>query len=95
MLSSGLVLGGYDPDGNLVGYIGEWREGAMGMLEVLPHARRRGYGAALESAKANEHLAQGWTPFAQIMDGNAVSLRLQRALWLTLAQEKQCYIPMA
>ena len=95
ILGEGIMLGGFDEDDQLVGYIGEWAEGAMGLLEVLPHARRRGYGSALEATKANQHLARGWTPFCQVMEGNDASMRLQRALGFTIAEQRQCYIPMA
>ena len=94
LLAKGRILGGFDLDNQLVGFIGEHPDGALGMLEVFPRARRRGYGSALLAAKANEHLAQGWTPFSQVMSANEVSLALHEALGFTIVPTRQLYIPM-
>lgn len=91
-LTEGTVLGGYDAAGELVGFIGEHDEGSMGMLEVFPAYRRRGYGAELERAKMNELLAAGRVPYAQVEVTNTASLALQRKLGLTVLPGVQRWI---
>ena len=94
LLAKGQILGGFDLDNQLVGFIGEHPDGALGMLEVFPRARRRGFGSALLAAKANEHLAKGWTPFSQVMAANDASLALHEALGFEVVKTRQIYIPM-
>ncbi len=91
-LAESTVLGGYDAAGELVGFIGEHDEGSMGMLEVFPAYRRRGYGAELERAKMNELLAAGRVPYAQVEVTNTASLALQRKLGLTVLPGVQRWI---
>ncbi len=94
LLAKGQILGGFDLDNQLIGFIGEHPDGALGMLEVFPRARRRGYGSALLAAKANEHLAKGWTPFSQVMAANDASLALHKAVGFEVVKTRQIYIPM-
>lgn len=94
LLAKGRILGGFDRDNQLVGFIGEHPDGALGMLEVFPRARRRGFGSALLAVKANEHLAMGWTPYSQIMGANEGSLALHEAVGFTTVPTVQLYIPM-
>lgn len=65
-------------DGKLAGFIGTHSEGSMGMLEVFPEHRRKGYGMMLESYLIRWHLERGWTPFGHVIDGNEASIRLQQ-----------------
>jgi hypothetical protein len=89
----GLMIGGFDAAGELVGYIGNHVEGSMGMLEVFDGFRRHGYATILESAKVNHELSQGHVPWAQIFLGNEASIALQRRLGLTLTPaDEQCFI---
>lgn len=67
-------------EGRLVGFIGTHSEGAMGMLEVFPEYRRRGYAHILEASLIAWHLKRGWTPYCQVIDGNTASLHLQTSL---------------
>lgn len=85
-LAEGTMLGAF-VDGRLAGFIGLHAEGSMGMLEILPEYRRRGLGAALETAKIAAQLARGRTPYAHVIDGNAASAALQEKLGLTPARE--------
>ena len=62
----------------LAGFIGTHSEGSMGMLEVFPEHRRKGYGMMLESYLIRWHLERGWTPFGHVIDGNEASIRLQQ-----------------
>ncbi len=90
-LSDGWVYGGYDGTGELVGFIGEHDEGAIGMLEVLPEHRRRGYAYELEGFLVNHMLEQGRIPFTQVVEDNEASFALQRKLGLTVLPRVQCW----
>jgi GNAT superfamily N-acetyltransferase len=81
------VMFGASVDGQLAGFIGEHDEGSLGLLEILPAWRRRGLAEALERHATNRHLAQGWTPFSQIKQGNEASLALQKKLGYTVSGE--------
>lgn len=85
-LAAGALFGAFLA-GEPAGFIGSHAEGSIGMLEVLPAFRRRGVATALESFLVNRMLGQGYTPFAQIVEGNAPSLRLHRRLGFSLADE--------
>lgn len=71
-----------------VGFIGEHKEGGMGMLEVFTPYRRMGIAMALESWFINRTLEKGHIPFGQIVTDNEASLGLQKKLGLRLSREK-------
>ncbi|MCH3957965.1 MAG: GNAT family N-acetyltransferase [Olsenella sp.] len=87
ILARGLVLGGFEA-GRLCAFIGEHPEGAIGMLEVFPEQRRRGWATALESAKINEQLDRGLVPWGEVWPDNQASIALQEKLGLTVYPEK-------
>lgn len=94
-LKRGWVRGGIDATGALVGFIGEHEEASMGMLEVVPAARRRGYAAALERALVNELREAGRTPFCHVAPDNEASRGLQRKLGLRrVGNLIQCWFEM-
>lgn len=72
-------------DGKLAGFIGIHSEGAMGMLEVFPEYRKKGYGYTLEAYLIDLHLRRGWVPFCHVIDGNEASIHLQKKLGLECA----------
>jgi len=82
-LAEGKVIGGFE-DGRLCGFVAEHTEGSIGMLEVFPPYRRRGWARALEGAKINQHLSLGYVPWGQVWPDNVASLALQRSLGLTV-----------
>lgn len=84
-IAAGRMWGVFD-GGALAGFIGTHDGGSMGMLEVLPQFRRRGYGLALEQFLIAWHLARGWTPFGHVIDGNEASLRLQKKAGMACAE---------
>lgn len=90
-LADGWVFGGYDADGALVGFIGEHDEGAIGMLEVFPEHRRRGYALELEGFAVNRMLAAGRVPYSQVVMGNEPSFALHRKLGMTVLPDVQCW----
>ena len=84
-IAAGRMWGLFE-DGRLAGFIGMHSEGSMGMLEILPEYRRKGYGYALEAFLIAWHLQQGWTPYCHVIDGNEASLHLQKKLGLEQAE---------
>ena len=79
LLAAGRVIGGFE-DGRLVGFVGEHPHGAMGMLEVLPEARRRGWGSTLAAAKVRHLLDEGRLPWAEVWPDNDASLALELSM---------------
>lgn len=91
-LEDGWVYGGFDGAGDLVGFIGEHDEGTIGMLEVLPQHRRRGYARELEASSIARMLAAGRIPHGQVVLGNEPSFSLQRSLGMTVLPGVQCWV---
>lgn len=79
IIAQGRLWSGYR-DGDMVGFIGQHPEGAMGMLHVFDAYRRRGYALELECFLTNYLLARGDLPRGDVIVGNEQSLRLQRKL---------------
>ncbi|MDO4484582.1 MAG: GNAT family N-acetyltransferase [Clostridia bacterium] len=71
-----------------IGFIGEHLEGSMGLLEILPDFRRKGYGRALEIFMIRHHLQASRTPYCHVICGNDASLALQENLGMTICPEK-------
>lgn len=91
-LRDGWVFGGYDAEGELVGFIGEHDEGAVGMLEVFPEHRRRGYASELAGFATNRMLACGRVAFSQVVIGNEPSFAMHRKLGWTVLDGVQCWV---
>lgn len=70
---------------HLAGFIGMHNEGSMGLLEIIPSYRRRGYGYLLEGYLINELYHQGKIPFCQVVVGNEASLALQKKLKMDIS----------
>lgn len=68
--------------GHLAGFISRHPEGAMGMLEIFPEARRCGLAYELEGAYINAMLHEGRIPYCNVVNGNLASERLQTRLGL-------------
>lgn len=85
-------LWGVFEDGELAGFIGQHFEGSMGLLEVLPQYRKKGYGKILEAFLIRYVLSQGRTPFCQVFDGNTASARLQERLGMTCSPKKTWWL---
>lgn len=73
-------------DGKFVGFGGFHLEGSMGLLEILPEHRQKGYGAQIESFLINEALRRGKVPYAEIIKGNDISVKLQEKLGLEFSK---------
>ncbi|MCC8056349.1 GNAT family N-acetyltransferase [Cloacibacillus sp.] len=91
LISRGQMWGIFK-DGLLAGFIGEHLEGSMGLLEVLPEHRGRGYGYALESFLIGRTLARGSIPFCQVVTGNRPSLALQKKLGMAISKGKTYWL---
>ena len=83
----GMVFAAHE-GGQFCGYIGEHSEGSMGILEIFPEFRGRGYATELESFLINKKLDTGCTPYCHIIYDNAASLHLQKKLGLEIANEQ-------
>lgn len=80
-LKDGAMYGAFLGE-ELAGFIGVHEEGSMGMLEVFPEYRGRKIGKALETYLINLQLEQGMTPYGQVVEGNGISMQLQKSLGL-------------
>lgn len=87
VVQRGSILLGY-AGGNLVGFIGEHLEGSMGLLYVFPEHRRKGYGAALQTALIARTMEQGFVPFGQVEKDNQNSFGLQEKLGMTRSENR-------
>ena len=83
LLDAGKMLGGFEK-GELVGFIGEHPEGALGIIEIIPEFRRRKWATSLITAKIMQHMAKGYVPWSQVWPDNAISLKLHEELGFTL-----------
>ena len=81
-IEHGALFGVFESDA-LAGFAGFHDDSSMGMLEILPPFRRRGYAAQLEAFLIAAALKEGRTPYCHVVDGNEASLHLQRKMGLT------------
>ena len=72
----------------LAGFIGAPDGGSLGMLEVLPPYRRRGYGLVLLLAAVGMAVREGRCAYGQVAEYNAASLALQQKAGMTICPEK-------
>ena len=78
------MLKAVDEYGEIMGFIGEHPEHALGMLYVDENHRRKGVGSALEKALINKFLDEGKLPFDHVVIDNYKSMSLQQSLGMTL-----------
>ena len=88
-IRDGRLFAGYCK-GEWIGFIGEHPEGSIGILEILPAHRRRGFGYDMENFMITRVYNRGQVPFVQVKVDNEVSISLQRKLGMTLA-DKSCF----
>lgn len=86
-IESGLVRMAYSSDGELVGFVGEHREGSLGMLFIFPEHRRKGYGLSLELEGIRRFLDRGLVPYGQVYIDNLPSVELQKKVGMTLCEK--------
>jgi len=85
------LWGIFDKDA-LAGFIGEHLEGSMGLLEVFPEYRRKGYGYKLESFLINHFLQLNKIPFCQVMTDNVKSLALQQKFGMDISKQTTIWL---
>ena len=88
LCAAGQIWCGVTGEGEFVGFIGRHPEGSMGLLQVFPEYRRRGYGEELECFMINVFLSEGRIPYGHIIENNSKSLNLQKKLGYEVADEK-------
>jgi tRNA (guanine37-N1)-methyltransferase len=86
-LLGGKLVGAF-VEGRLAGFAGEHKEGSLGILEIYEEYRRRGLAASLEAYMINRHLANGFTPYGDVLTENEASLRLQEKLGLCISKDE-------
>lgn len=86
IIHRGELFLGYQ-DKTMIGFVGQHLEGSMGLLEVLPQYRGKGFGTELEGFMISHMLENGLIPFCQIEVQNEKSLGLQQKLGLTISNE--------
>lgn len=85
LIEEKIMIGAF-VDGKLAGFMGKHKEGAQGLLLVLPEYRRLGLASALEKYYANYELSQGNIPYGNIIVGNMASRALQEKLGMSFAE---------
>lgn len=87
LLNSGDIFGGYKND-TLIGFIGNHLEGSIGLLEIFPKYRRRGYASILESFMVNRMLEKEFVPFAQVEINHKNSIALHNKLGFQISEDR-------
>lgn len=83
-IAAGKMWGLFE-NGVLAGFIGTHTEGAIGLLEIFPDFRKRGYGYALEAFLIGHLMKNGAIPYCHVIDGNDASVHLQKKLGMQKA----------
>lgn len=81
------VIGLFEND-ELAGFIGRHPEGCIGMLLVFEKYRNKGYASVLEKAKMNDLIDRGQLVFNEVVDGNDISMKIQRKLGYSFGKKK-------
>ncbi|MCI5856963.1 MAG: GNAT family N-acetyltransferase [Agathobacter sp.] len=71
---------------SFAGFVGKHAEGSVGMLTVLPEFRGQKIALALETYMINKELEQGFTPYGQVREDNAASIKLQQKVGLCFSK---------
>ncbi len=87
----GEIYGGFLKD-DLCGFVGTHEEGSLGILEIFPEYRNKGYGTLLEGFMINLYLKKGFIPFGQVKIDNYKSLNLQKKMGMEISEEKIYWI---
>jgi len=90
-IDAGEIYGGFLNE-TLYGFVGTHEEGSLGILEIFPEYRKRGFGTILESFMINLCLKNGQIPFGQIKTDNIKSLNLQKKLGMEISKGKTYWL---
>lgn len=74
------MLKAINEKGEIIGFIGEHPEHALGMLYIDENYRRQGIAKALEMTMINKFIDEGKVPFDHVVVDNDKSLHLQNSL---------------
>ena len=88
-----VMLGAFR-DQQLLGFIGQHSEGAMGILVVLDEHRRQGIAEYLLSHLTNRLLSQSRIAYDHIIVGNQASEALQRKLGFTISTRTLSWVSL-
>ena len=80
------MLKAVNEKGEIIGFIGEHPEHALGMLYIDEVYRRQGIGRALEQALINKFIDEGKIPFDHVVITNDKSIHLQNSLGMTISE---------
>lgn len=91
LISKGHMWGIFEGN-EMAGFAGIHSEGSMGLLEIFPEHRRKGYGYKLEAFLINYFLENGRIPFCQVIAGNENSFALQKKVGMEISKETTIWI---
>lgn len=89
-----MLFAGHDASGAMVGFVGSHLEGSMGILEIFPSYRQKGYAVELEHFIIRYFLQNSLIPFGEVITDNTASTALQRKLGMTKALRRAYWIGM-
>lgn len=72
----------------LVGFIGTHDSGSIGLLEVVPKARRNGIARSLVCACIDQQLTKGNIPYAEIFTDNEASKQLAEQVGMKISKDQ-------
>lgn len=75
-------------DGKFVGFIGNHLEGSIGLLDILPEYRKRGFATELEKFMINHVLDERLIPFGQVETWNEKSMGLQEKIGMRFSKKE-------
>jgi len=81
-----------DESGNRVGFGGQHLEGSIGMIQILPEFRNKGYAAEMESFMIDKIMKEGFTPYGQVFSDNEASMALQRKMGFEFWEGTLCWM---
>ena len=86
------MIFGIFENNKIAGFIGVHGEGSIGMLEIFPEYRRKGYGYILEAYVIEQLLDKGYVPYCHVVEGNDASYKLQEKLGFKKSSKPNIWI---
>lgn len=93
LLDKGAMVGVFEGE-ELAGFAGQHDDGSMGLLEVWPAYRRKGYGSELERYYIRLEQSRGHLPYCQVYVSNGVSLAIQRQMGAQISENTLIWLFM-
>lgn len=79
-------------EGKMVGFAGVHLEGSVGLLEIFPEYRGKGYGAAMEAHVINYMVRNGRVPWGHVITDNELSLKIQKRIGYEFSPENMFWL---